>query len=301
MSKTAKNYKYIFLPYLAISLICIVGLGAVRWLLVIELEWLPNEEIIWEYVCVGVAVFPLVLFWLRPGVLKLHDIFDGKDNKDRKALLFISLATIFISAILVQQYISTQSGQQTISTIEELPEQPTTKYYQLKNYKAFNNLVAGYVNRYEDSRWREICYDYYMVNPLFSKPDTGNKQIKAWYCMKFQEKVDQRIFSTENEEEKTSAFEGFMKDSLKRMNYYKTDFFMSELNDVPNKYYGKAVAHFLELHPEYSLSGETPFLLYPQRWAYEYRSNYTHVWAIFLYLLGTLIFWFFSVFSEYRD
>jgi rhomboid protease GluP len=176
MNNFSSRCKLIYIPFLVVAIGFIGIYSLLNWLLIIRIEVPLNEELVHYWLAVILPWIP-VLIWIRPR-LKLLILKDKKGNLPF-LYLFAAACAIAIPTVILQEYLTTATGELTIvQNVNEI-KNPFTKYYKLKRYFIDKEHVGVYKRTETSGRNNETLILYVDVAcPILAeqyKPDTINR------------------------------------------------------------------------------------------------------------------------------
>lgn len=168
MCHLVDRLKYIYLPYLLISICCIVGYSLLHWLLIIGGVDVLIKEIIIDFwvplVLAGVLVFGFLQRSVK--LLKLKQ----KNGKDLTALyIILAGAAIVLPSIIAQSYVETATAKLTaLNNITEITKHPRTRYYTFKHF--YTDKLHSRVHQSSETSGRygeHLNFSMYVVCPVY--------------------------------------------------------------------------------------------------------------------------------------
>ncbi|HEY4287803.1 MAG TPA: rhomboid family intramembrane serine protease [Puia sp.] len=186
--------KLIYLPFLALALIIIGGYTLLHWLLFIKLHIFSlNEEIINLWIPIFLPFIPVYL-WLRPRISLLK--LKTKKSDLPGLYIFIAAFAIATPTLIAQHWVQTASGKLTLlDNIDHITDYEATKYYTLAKFYV-DRSHPGTRSRFVVSGKHNESFNMklYIVLPILSSPaDTANSNCKAWYGIKYDRTISNRL------------------------------------------------------------------------------------------------------------
>jgi rhomboid protease GluP len=227
--------KYIYLPFVFISMAFIIGYNFLYWVLFIQFD------ITFQYLDTVQIILPNVLAWI-PVLIWLQKrlkILVLKSNS-RTHFLFLQLAVfaIGIPACITQYYLEGKCGKCTaLETIEQINDVPKSKYYTIKNYGLDQLHYSNYQTYYTSGKNNQnLELEFFIAIPIFATPiDTSSKDCKAYLSYKYQKTLNANNSDIKPEDRLAL----FVEESLK--DYWQTDFtgftYLEHLRPIQKNYY----------------------------------------------------------------
>ena len=199
--------KFVYLPFLLLSIATLIGYTFLHWLLLIKLELLEIKSIYVELAGPLIVAGIAALFFIRPRLKLLNLQTKKRSWKD----FYTLLAGLFLLAPLMtaQYLLETATGELTaLTSISAIDKQAHSKYYTIENYY-IDKYKIGVHNKFEESGKHNENFDMhiYIALPVFEQAsDTaGQMQPLAWLGLEYQKTVSSRL----EPEEKEKAFAEF--------------------------------------------------------------------------------------------
>jgi len=212
MNKSKEKLNLIYVPFLIIAVATIVGYTLINFFVFIRMHLFSiKEDIVNIWIPLVLPWIP-VLIWLRPKI-KLLNL---KRKKGDLPFLYAMVAALAIAAptVIAQLYIESASGQLSkLDNIGQITQQKDTKYYTL-NHFYIDKQNIGVQTSFEVSGKNNEYFNmhlYVALPILSSEEDTSNFKCLAWYGVKYQKQISNRLGPTE----KQSRFKEFADASQK--------------------------------------------------------------------------------------
>lgn len=133
--------RYIFLPFLIISVSTIVIYTFFDWLIIVKLNLIKVDDAVVNLIIPMVIPWPPLLFLLRPRVKLLK--LNNKGNRDpATGILMVCWIAIAIPLVISQEYMVTATGKLTrLDYMSQIDYNKPTKYYTVKRFYVAKGLV----------------------------------------------------------------------------------------------------------------------------------------------------------------
>ena len=270
-----KKLQLIYSPFLKVSLSFMTLYTFLHWYFIIHLEifsWSEDTVNAWipAFLSFGIV---LILLRSKARLLALKDRLPD-------FIIILMFITILAPTIFLQFYVVTATGKLTVlSDISEKPSIKSSKYYIIKNdfinkrytsFKPIINISGKYDRDY-------YMYLYCALPILKNKADTNQSTYENWYCIKYYERISNKLGS----EIKKQKFDRFMERSFAKFDSLNVSNFvyLNRIGQVFDKNgYSQAIENnerFMALQPTILLPINEPF---------EQRNGTKLYW-----FLGTLI------------
>ena len=282
MSVTGINIKYVYLPYLAVSLGTILIYTLLSYTLYIELEALTlKDDIRLFWILVAFPWIP-VLIWLRRRIRFLR--VSGNRGRGYFGYQILMAMSITITIGLIQRYIERGSFDLiTIDSIAEIDNYPSEKYFQINsfmvnNYSVPSHVLASATGEYEGS----LTYHLYLACPF---QDAGN----VWYGIGYSKRLDNRLSNPEKE----AIYKRFIESAERSFKQYAfTDVsYFEKLG-----YSDDRDAYMLAIKKVYPGADEAEqVILIPNQAAFEDRLGTTLPWIFGSFAIGAFVMFFMVV------
>lgn len=275
--------KLIYKTFIILAICIIVGYTFLNWVLCIKFEVISiNESIINFWIPFTLPWIP-ILIWLRPRI-KLMNL--KRKKGDLPGLyIFIAGFAIIAPTIISQMYLETATGKLTqLATVTQLPAQKATKYYSLKNFYIDKNHV-GVQNSFDVSGKHNeyLNMNLFVVLPIFnSVADTSSQDCVAWYGIKYNEQISNRL----DENEKEERFKKFAKESqadFDKKNVRQFIYLERIGNTDDHKGYISAIKN------NTSFSDASTTVLIPVNEPFEARNGKKFVWILGSFAIGAFV------------
>jgi membrane associated rhomboid family serine protease len=294
MNPDKEKLKLIYAPFLAIAISIVVGYTFLNWLVFVKLQLFSlNEEVINLWIPMGLPWIP-ILIWLRPRI-KLLNLKSKKGDLPWFYSIIASLA-VAVPTLVAQAYLETASGSLTsLDNISQIDNQPASKYYSLKTFYIDKKYV-GVQNEFDVSgrNNEDFNMNLYVVLPIFtSAADTAGSNCLAWYGVKYQEQISNRL----NETEKKERYQKFVNES-------QADFDRKDVNQfiyfdrIGNTNDHKGYISAIKNNKKYS--GNTERVFIPVNDPFESRNGDKLKWIFVSFAIGAVV-WFFMVLGKEFD
>ena len=227
--------KYIYLPFVMISMAFIIGYNFLYWLFIIQMDisfkYLDSVQIILPLVLAWVPVLTYLQKRLKILVLKPHS---------RIQFLYLQLAVfaIGIPACITQYYLEEVCGKITVlETIDQINRVPKSKFYTIKNYGLDQLHYSSYQTYYTSGKHNQnLELEFFIAIPILATPkDTVSKDCKAYISYKYQKTLNANNSDLRTEDRLAL----FVEESLK--DYWQTNFneftYLEYLRPIQKNYY----------------------------------------------------------------
>lgn len=280
--------------FLAIIIVCPIGLAAFRWLFEIQFHLLSITEDNWEFFIPMAAPWIPIIIWFRPRMRIL--IYDEKSSsKDPKVFHYMLLGFATVAAMVnSQSYLTTATGRvERMQGITEINSRPIARYYTMQSFTV-DPLHPGRFTVYGNSGGKNSTFimDHYIVLPILSYPSEVPKQDhKYWYGIKFHKDLHRRAKAGQTD----SLVKDFFHDctaQLGNYDYYHVQYFQrSSLLSKGGEYFERSIATIIPY-----AANETYIVLMPQDGSLDDRNGNKLGWTfgsigigIFLMLCALLL------------
>ena len=211
----------IFKPFFIIAICIIAGYTLLNWIIFKKLQVSSiNEDIVNMWIPFALPWIPIYI-WLRPRI-KLLNLKRKKGDLPFLYSIIAGLA-IVIPTIIAQSYLETASGVLTkLDNISQIEKQVATKYYSLKNFYIDKNKI-GVKSSFDVSgkNSENFNMNLFIALPILnSSADTSETNCLAWYGIKYQKQIRNRL----NKDEKEESFKKFATES-------QSDFDKKDVNE----------------------------------------------------------------------
>lgn len=203
-----KKLQLIYLPFLKVAISFIGIYTFLHWYFIIYLEiFLWSEDTINVWIP-EICSFGIILIFLRPKARLL-----ALKNRLPDAIIILMLLTILVPTIFLQFYIVTATGKLTIlNDISEKSSTKPTKYYIVKNYFLNKKHTSFEMATNISGKYNRDYYMYlYCALPILkNEADTNQSTYENWYCIKYYERISNKLSS----EIKKQKFDSFIEQSF---------------------------------------------------------------------------------------
>jgi len=129
MHSLPNKLRIVYLPFILITVGCLVGYSFLNWLLLIKCELFSlNEEVVNLWLPLGLPCLPIFI-WLRPRLKALRATKLGRSNL-RELFCFVSWMAVAAPTTIGQLYLATATGKLTdLEQIGQIDQVPKMKYY----------------------------------------------------------------------------------------------------------------------------------------------------------------------------
>jgi rhomboid protease GluP len=280
----------VYLPFLGVSLLTVLGYTFFNWLFNIELGILHLKEDVVNFFIPLFFVWLPIIFFLRRRVHMLD--VAGERNNGHFFYQFVMWAVMAIPMVILQIYIGKASFDLVeIESIDRVAESQEERYFRIRKFDIDRSQCASYVNARHTLERHENDFDIYLyIACPFSRPE-----ISVWYGILYQTNISQWV----GPEEKERRYKDFMDRSFKafeKFDFHKVSYFQRlEYSDDLDGYLGA-----ITRDGEQPLSGEQVILL-PQSGAFQERLGNMLTWAWVSYVIGALVVFLMVAFAKYEE
>jgi rhomboid protease GluP len=278
--------KLIYKPFIIIAICIIAGYTFLNWFLCIKLEAISiNEDLINIWIPFTLPWIP-ILIWLRPRI-KLLNLKRKKGNL-QGLYVFIAGFAIVAPTIIAQAYLETATGKLSqLNTVAQLPKQKATKYYTIRNCYIDKNHI-GVQNSFDVSGKHNEYFNMnlFVVLPILNTAaDTSLPDCVAWYGIKYQEQISNRLDDNEKEE----RFKQFANESQADFDQKNVNQFIY-LDRIGNTNNRKGYIAAIKNNKRFSDASAT--VLIPVNEPFEARNGHKLAWIFGSFAIGALILFF---------
>lgn len=193
--------KHIYLPFIVIISLFVIGYTFLNWALVIETEWLPVKENVANIWLPLLLSWIPVVIWLRPRIKLLK--LDANDNKPLLYSMFAVVA-IALPTIIAQHYVAKASGElKKFYSIEQISQRNPSKYYKFRQYYIDKKYVGVYPTFEVSGKYNEdLIMQIYVAAPILVKEsDTIYGSCLGWLGFEYKKTVSNRLDDNEKDTE----------------------------------------------------------------------------------------------------
>lgn len=259
MKNKIEQLKLVFLPYLLLTILSVIGLGWLRWLLEVKYGILNVKENLVNFWVPFLFPWVLILSVLRNRIKILK--VNGKKEKGHFIYQMVVSLCIFIVLMFSQRYVQKEFFPLIKKeNIAAITTQGNEKFFQVKNYTVDKELKLAYATKRISGRSSSQLTLYLYFAIPFEK---GGKLI--WYGKKYRKSLR----NSKREEEKKKIYEEFIKSSYKDLAaadlnkdvYYfekspYSDDFEGYANAIRKKYPSVDITNLFVLVPQYDTYSE---------------------------------------------
>jgi rhomboid protease GluP len=220
MNNFGIKFRRIFIPFLLLAFICIVGLLLFRYLIDLQFHVFTFKEIIWSLWIPAIVPGIPVLFWLRPKTRILG--FSGDRDKGLSFFQMICWATISVTAIIAQNYmVEATSKVQKYARIDSVMVDETTSYFELDRFSVDTSFLSYTTDVSVSGKNNEnLNFNLYFVFPFMREQLIGESPDSSFrYAIKFHKGINNR----DSEDQKRLAYDQFEKSSWASIRSYDFD------------------------------------------------------------------------------
>jgi membrane associated rhomboid family serine protease len=291
MKNNLLKLKLVFVPFVIISIVLIVGYTFLNWLLLIKLKLFSvNEDIVNFWIPIALPWVPIIL-WLKARI----KILNLKSENGNQPFLYMFVAWLaMIGPIVISQfYIESASGTLTRLTAITNIKGTDTKYYSLNRYY-IDKVNATTHSEFEVSGKHNEDFNMriYVAVPIFAQvADTAGNECIAWYGVKYSQQISNDLSSSDKE----TKYRAFVKES-------EADF---EKKDVSKFVYLERIGN-IDDHKAYNtaISNSNKYLnksttmLLPINEPFEARNGSKQAWILGLLIIAAIVWLFMVLFPE---
>ena len=275
MDKTNIKSKYIFFPFLIVSIGTIIFYNAFRWFFDFKLGVLPINENLLDIWIPLVFSWISVLIWLRKRVQILD--MKGRTNRYYSFLSMMAMA-VAIPIIVSQVYIEKASFELiSINNIGEVNNYDKEKYFTIRSFGIEKNATTSYATSKTSGKWnRRLNFNLYLANPF---ENTKN----IWYGVTYKENLSNKL----SNDKKNSVYKHFINKSLKDFdtyNFQNVAFFEKLFLSDDRNGFIEAIKRVNN-----NINIEKQVVLIPKTGNFDKRQGNTFVWIFISFGIGTLI------------
>lgn len=201
------KFQHIVPAYLAIGILTVAGLIAIRWVFA---EYLPGIEIkedLWEIWIP--MVFPIipVAIWLRPRI----KILKFKDRTDDRQFFFLSIAvfSMAVPSIIAQNFIlRAMADLHDVPTVSAIKSDRPNRYYSISEFEVQEHLGGAHADVRASGKHNEyLNFDFFFAFPISDPGDNVGREHVFWYGIKHHEQISNRLEDEEKERLYKSSYE----------------------------------------------------------------------------------------------
>ena len=283
MKKTQTRLKLVFIPFLAIAILFLLGYTFLNWLFLIKFPvFTLNEEVTNLWGPIVLCWIP-VLLWLRPRIKLLN--LKRKKGDLPGLYFFIAAFAIAIPTIVAQSWLETASGKLTrLADIDHITKSEATKYYTVDKFY-IDRLHQGVKTKFSVSGKNNEHFDMnlYIVLPMLSSPDdTAHASCLAWYGVHYHRTISNRL----TKEAKEQEYEAFWKESQADFDAKDLRRFIY-LDRVGNTDDQKGWLAAIKKNPTYHQAATT--VLVPVNEPFEKRNGQKFAWTFGALAIGAAL------------
>lgn len=281
-SSTWSKLRYIYLRFLIIASVFILGYTLLNWAFVIETEWLQiNQDVTSIWLPLALPLI-LVMVWLRPRI-KLLSLKGGNDNIPSLYVLFASLA-IAVPTIVTQSYVAKASGElKKFYSIERISLSNPSRYYSFKSHYIDKSAIGIYRSFHVSGKFnQDLNMTIYVAAPLLEKEsDTIYSSCLAWMGYKYSERISNRL----SDEEKNDKYRVFAERS--QADFESKDLFkFVYIERMRKSEDADAFREALKTSPKSMYGPQNKLIFLPVSEPFENRTGNKGMWIIVTLLIG---------------
>ncbi len=295
MKQISDKLKLIYVPFLLIALGVAGGYTFLHWLLQIRMHLFPlREDVVNLWIPLALPWIP-VLVWLRPRI-RLLELKDKRGNLPSLYVIIASIA-IAIPTLILQAYLETACGKLTsLDNIHQVGRVEPTRYYTLKDFY-LDRASIGVKSNFETIGRQNETLDmslFVVIPVLSSQGDKQNPGCDAWYGIKYNKQISNRL----DVKEKEKKFREFAAEC--QAEFEKTDFTrFIYLENIPNS---EDHARYLEAVKENKkYAASSSIILLPVNEPFEVRNGNKLAWFLGVLAAGAFIWLLMLLFPSFNE
>jgi len=203
MKNFKEKFKYIYIPFLLISVCFTITYSLLHWLLFINGGLSLKEDIVKFWVPFILPYIP-VYIWLRP---RIHLLQFKKDNGSF-GLQMLAVIAIALPTIITQDYLITATGKLTaLDNISNIENKAKTKYYTLKDcYIDKEHVAVTNTATITGKHNTDFNILIYAAIPILNNiEDTAKGECSYWLGKKYSKTISNK----KSNEEKDAIYKEF--------------------------------------------------------------------------------------------
>ena len=273
------KFTKVFLPYLLLSIVTIVGYGALRWLIDIYLDILPLKQGYWNFGIPIVLSALVVYFGLNPYYKRLTLPYTYNST----SFLFLAMTLTLATPLILSQSYLTQTAYHVVAidSVSDIRDYPSSYYFDVKHYQVNKPALATYM----DSAVRSSSYDsdtalnYYMATPFLAADN-------IWLGTEDYTSYDNHMA----EENKNQHYQSFIKQAqthYQTKDFSRISYFQRLKSSDERTGYLQAVAGTTNTNR--NDNNHDPIILVPQSGTLSDHAHTAKIWGIGTFMVGMAI------------
>ncbi|MFK7771044.1 MAG: rhomboid family intramembrane serine protease [Saprospiraceae bacterium] len=267
---------HVFIPFVIVTLVTIIGYSIIRWLLEIKLGFLPIQDTWLDF------MFPLFFSYLAVSIclnkrIQILDIHNKKkDHSFNYKLALVVLITV--PFIISQHYISSASYDLNhLDSPAEIQNLKNEKFFKIDQFNIDQQKCISYVTSTITGKYNDdLNFKLYYACPF------EETNASVFYGIKYYKQIDNDFTDIQ----KQAEYEDFLTESQTKfvqVDFKKADYFKKESYSNNLKNYEAAI---LEKFPNINL--ENQIILTPENGSFVNRNDGSFKW--FFIMLGIAFF-----------
>lgn len=195
-----RKVKHIVPPFILLSLCTLVVYSALRWALDLRFGLVQLDEDLWDFWLPFLLPWvPLLTFFRR----RFHILtFKRDDDRGRWMFQVICGLSMAGSMVVAQHYLKgTAGGLKEIERVADIDPSDHVRHYRIARFIVGTWMGGTHGTAHTSGRYNEsLNYQVYVVAPLLlDSAEDAPGLAKAWYGVRFHEKLSNRASDTEKE------------------------------------------------------------------------------------------------------
>lgn len=289
---TDKRYKlrHIYLPYLYVSIFCILFLSALNLTLVESGLVKMDENVVTLIIPILFPAIP-VFIWMWPRLKLL--MLKPKDGKRwNESYFLIAWVFLAIPSAIAQRYIADYHGEiSELKNISELAADPPAKFYTIKNYYVDKRNVAVRFTAATSGKFnKRLNYKVYVAAPIYDAPVyhkvevNGIKPPVAWLSWENNRRLSNQL----SQATKDSVFRDFAARSQSMFNLKSVEFISYFKRMGYNSDY-RELTKAIRMKLNVTGNMAEPIVLSAGTTEFSDRGNKRLIWLIGSFIAGSLL------------
>ncbi|MFK8007342.1 MAG: rhomboid family intramembrane serine protease [Saprospiraceae bacterium] len=269
---------HVFIPFVIVTLVTIIGYSIIRWFLEVKLGFLPIQDTWLNF------MFPLFFSYLTVSIWlnKRIQILDIQNKKKDHSFNYKLAMVVFIAIpfMISQNYISSASYDLNhLDSPTEIHHLKNEKFFKINQFKIDQQKCISYVTSTITGKYNDnLNFKLYYVCPF----EETNPSI--FYGIKYFKQVDNDLTKIQ----KQAEYESFLaksKTKFAQVDFQKVDYFKKESYSNSLKNYKAAI---LKKDPNINL--ENQIILTPEHGSFEKRNDGSFKWFFIMIGVAFLIY-----------
>ena len=201
------KFWHIVPTYLAVGILTVAGLIAIRLALAEYLPKVDVKEDVWEVWMP--MLFPIlpVAIWLRPRIKILK--FDDQTDDRHFFFLMIAACTMVAPSMIAQHFILRGMAElHEVPNVNAIDPERLHRYYSISEFEVEDHLGGAHADIRASGRYNEdLNLDFFFVFPIVKPGAEVGSDHSYWYGVKRREQISNRLSVDEKERRYKSSYE----------------------------------------------------------------------------------------------